>query len=154
MTNESADTLHPIMEWNDRLLIGHPDIDREHKLLFSIAQRLNGSIEFDKRESFIGEVLCALADYSQEHFSHEELLMQKIKYPNCAEHVVKHWQFIQKLSGLIDHYERGSLDIILEIRAFVSEWLADHISREDMEFGEFYKSHPHDLMKIKYESVS
>lgn len=66
--------------------------------------------------------------------------MRTAKFPRCIEHVVEHWKFIQKLTRLIDAYERGRSDVLSELKEFLSEWLASHITVDDREFGDFLKT--------------
>ena len=126
-------------KWDDRLLVGHPDIDHEHKSLFAIASRLFIDNQSKLLNVDIGEVLCELADYIQTHFSHEEHLMGQAKYPPCAEHVVEHWNFIQNITILIDHFECRKTGILAELQVFLFEWLITHISEEDRKFGDFWR---------------
>ena len=90
-------------------------------------------------KSYVSEVLCELADYTRDHFGREENLMRVTKFPRCVEHVVEHWKFIQKLSALIDRFERRQPDVLKECRTFLIDWLVAHISVEDREFGEYLK---------------
>ena len=126
--------------WDDRLLLGHPDIDREHKSLFAIAARLFSQNQTSVSYHIIGAVLSELADYTSEHFGHEEILMDQAKYPGCDEHICHHLDFIQKLSVMVDAYERGRTDILPELQSFLFEWLLNHISEDDRKFGEFWRS--------------
>ena len=127
--------------WNDRLTIGHLDIDREHKRLFHIASRLFEANDAGISQSDIGDILCELADYTGKHFAHEEFLMYQAKYPLCAEHVVKHWNFIQRLSLMINTYERAPHEVLQKLQSVIIEWLLQHIMADDMKFGEFWNKH-------------
>ncbi len=118
--------------WDDRLLTGHSVIDAQHKSLFVLASYIT-HIEIEQAsKSFAGEVLCQLADYAKDHFALEEYIMRVTKFPICAEHIVEHWDFIQRMASIIDRYERGNDGILLECRQFVSAWLENHISVSDM----------------------
>ncbi len=112
-------------------MCGHPDIDLDHKSLFAIAARLFATKQSDVSFSVIGEVLSQLADYAGEHFAHEELLMDQADYPGCDEHICQHLEFIQKLSILIDTYERGRTDVLPELQSVLFDWLLNHTSDDD-----------------------
>lgn len=126
--------------WDDRLSIGHPEIDREHMALFAIGSRLSDAGPSAGSEYVMSDVLCELADYARDHFGREETLMRIAKFSRCIEHVLEHWKFIQKLTRLIDAYERGRPDVLPELREFLGEWLTSHISIDDREFGDFLRS--------------
>ena len=127
------------ISWDDRMLIGHAEIDREHRRLFEVAERLDGEGEDGAPAGEICEVLCELADYSRDHFAREENLMRIARFPRCVEHVVEHWKFIQTLTRLNDAYERGRTEVLPELRAFLGEWLASHITVDDRQFGDFLR---------------
>ena len=126
--------------WDDRLLFGHPDIDRDHKSLFAIASRLFATKQSAISFTIIGDVLSQLADYAGEHFSHEELLMYQANYPGYDEHICQHIDFIRKLSIMIDTYERGRVDVLPELQSMLFDWLLNHTSEADRKFGEFWRS--------------
>jgi len=121
--------------WDDGMLIGHPDIDRDHRTLFAIIRRVDELAATEASVDAVSEVLCQLADYSREHFAREENLMRLSRFPRCTEHVVEHYKFIRKLTVLVDIFERGRPDVIPECRAFLGDWFVGHISLDDMEFG-------------------
>ena len=129
----------PKIVWNDALATGHPKIDEQHKSLFALASYLTYIEASEVSPSFIGEVLCQLADYAADHFGVEEELMRQSKYPRSAEHIVEHWNFLQQLSNFINSYERGGKNVISECREFLFGWLSGHISNDDQVFGRYLK---------------
>ena len=128
------------MFWDDQLLIGHEMIDCQHKGLFALADRLYEAECNRAPQDVVCEVLCELADYSMEHFSAEENLMRIASFPHFAEHLAEHWSFIQKITILINDYERGKPSIQTECRVFLVDWLCSHILIEDKKFSEFLKN--------------
>ena len=126
--------------WDDRLLFWHLDIDRDHKSLFAIAARIFTNEMSGVSYSLISDVLAELADYTSEHFGHEELLMDQVCYPNCAERILQHIAFIQKPSIMIDTYERHRVDVLPELHFVLFDCLLNHISDDNRKFGDFLKS--------------
>ena len=125
--------------WNYRLHVGVPEIDRDHKILVTIASRLFHSRSQYLSNLVISNILSDIADYAQEHFSHEEFLMMQTRYPKCAEHVVEHWAFIHEMSRLVDIFERTPSEILPKLKKYLIEWLVHHGTIDDIEFGQFWK---------------
>ena len=67
--------------WDDRLLIGHAEIDKQHKRLFAITARIFelGDAAADR---VVCDILCELVDYATEHFGLEEEVLRIIKWLN------------------------------------------------------------------------
>ena len=114
--------------WNNSLCIGHNVIDGHHKGLFDFANSLLDCDEAALLQRDGEMVLCHLIEYTQLHFSFEESVMLKVDYPLCAEHVVEHWQFINKLTDMTHQYEAGCNRILHTCSEHLVQWLTTHIS--------------------------
>ena len=122
--------------WDDRLLIGHADIDKQHKRLFAITARIF-ELGDAATDNVVSDILCELVDYATEHFALEEEILRVIKFPDIAEHIVEHWNFLQQMSVFTDRYERKHNHVMIEIRSYVVDWLWSHISEKDKEYKKY-----------------
>lgn len=115
-------------------------VDEEHKRLFEIANTVYDLLidEFipDKYD-YIMEVINELKNYAKYHFEHEEEYMSTIKYRKLLSHKVEHDGFIEKVNeydaDIVDENQRDSL---LELLEFLTNWLVDHILKQDKLFAE------------------
>lgn len=80
--------------WQDRFNIGVDIIDKEHKKLFSIMNRLLiFSDQEDKSQWVCQEGLKYFKDHAMKHFSEEEVYMASISYKGYESHRRVHDNF-------------------------------------------------------------
>ncbi len=130
--------------WKNDYSIGIDVIDKQHRHLLEIGSRImilaDAKDGFDHYDEII-EVLQELKEYSVYHFSFEEELMQKFGYEHYDAHKFEHFFVIKK----IQKFEQEDLDekqseTILKLAGFISDWIANHILREDMKYKSFFIS--------------
>jgi len=113
---ESVDTL-PIAR------INHPQLDATHRHLAEFALQLNSATE----EEFPARFLSLLGQL-EEHFAHEEYLMELNGFRHAAEHKEDHRQLLREVRQLIQRRQPFA-------RAYVKERLPErlnlHITRMD-----------------------
>jgi hemerythrin len=109
----------------------HPQIDREHKELFAMADQLHQAMLNGSGANVIGDLLGRLISYTQGHFAHEEALMRQYKYGGMNAHVAEHRKLAEEVLDLQRKYAAGKLTITMEIMHFLRDWLDHHIRRSD-----------------------
>ena len=110
-------------------------IDEEHKKLFEIANQayelLTNEFIPDKYD-YILEVINELKNYARYHFDHEEAYMESTKYRKLLSHKIEHDSFIEKINEydeeIIDEKQK---EILLDLLDFLTDWLVDHILKQD-----------------------
>ncbi|MBF0136861.1 MAG: hemerythrin domain-containing protein [Magnetococcus sp. DMHC-1] len=129
----------------ERILLGHPEIDFQHEMLFFVMtglQRLvkksggrDEGIDFAHLES----IFKLIEDYTATHFAYEEELMQTSHYQDVSNHAMEHRQFentmiefAEKFVTLDDNLERVVL--AKRILDFLYEWVNTHIALSDRRF--------------------
>ena len=128
------------VEWSDSLLVGHPEIDEEHKGIFAFAAALHDLDLENAPSSTVSDIICKLVDYASMHLGHEEELMRVAQYPLISGHSIEHWKFFGHLTEIIDDYERGREDVLPKCLAFLTNWLTKHILVNDVQLAEFLRS--------------
>ncbi len=126
---------HPV--WDDALITGHTEIDRQHKSMFARALYLRDTEKCESSQEMINDTLCALADYARDHFTLEEDLMHSMKYPHHREHIESHMIFFQRISELTAMHERRMVDVFFRTCGFVDEWLTSHIVTHDRKMADY-----------------
>jgi hemerythrin-like metal-binding protein len=79
--------------------------------------------------------LRALSAHAEDHFSHEEWLLQSTSYPSYGWHRQQHDTVRRRLKLLVPLIEKGdqeATDLFLE---FLSGWLQDHTGATDKMMG-------------------
>ncbi len=121
--------------WQDRYNIGVEVIDREHRKLFNIVNRLlTFSEQEDKIQWVCQEGLKYFQDHAIKHFSEEEVYMASIHYTDYETHRRLHDDFRRKTLPALEKelartgYSKESVSHFLGVCA---GWLIGHTLTED-----------------------
>jgi hemerythrin len=124
--------------WNKSLETGIESIDHQHKELF---RQLDDLLNPGNANRF-NEMLEFLDSYIVKHFTDEQNMHLKSKYPKAAEHRRYHDNYAALFRKLKAKYikEGPSVTNNMEINKSVVGWLKEHIFIQDKEFAAYYKS--------------
>jgi hemerythrin len=130
-----------VLEGN--LLTGVSSIDDQHRHVIELAG-LATSPKFEHfGHDWFRETVNTLVDYTYYHFSAEEHLMRRIRYPDFEAHRSWHDQFRLELGEFVDLARRAPQTG--ELRAVLGEkidaWLLDHIRTMDSALSTFALAH-------------
>ena len=129
-------------EWKDEYKLGVEEIDLQHKKLLGIGRKLMTLIRttdiLDKSEE-VSEILNQLRNYTIEHFSKEEQIMQEKGYPDLTSHAMEH-EYLRRKMRQIDDLDIHNQDTIIKLVSFVSDWIYQHILISDMKFRNYILS--------------
>jgi hemerythrin len=128
------------LEWTAALAVGLEEIDAQHRELFRRAgQLLDGLRAGESRE--IGPLLEYLHQYAVVHFGAEEAAMRADDYPGYHRHKAEHDRFIADLLSLSAELDDRGPSAFLSVKAsaWLSEWLAAHVSGTDGEMARFLR---------------
>jgi len=129
--------------WSDIYSIGIPEIDEQHKTLFSLLERLSKAVSARQGSAACIEVLKELVEYTRIHFALEQSLMHLGHYPDYEEHCQLHRGLIEEVEALQEKVTSGSVAISFELLHFLRNWLTKHILGEDMKYAEFFNEMGH-----------
>ena len=128
-----------LLSWQDDYRIGVPLIDREHQYIFRLINEFNDKYAGGETQQQILLVLTRLVAYAEQHFQHEEGLMQECGYPRLAHQQSLHEKLYGSIFALNEDLSlRGSRVDTLTLR-FLKYWMMDHILKEDMDIGDFMR---------------
>src|ERR1700733_9439869 len=97
----------PFIVWNDRLSVGVPSLDREHKELIAILNQLYDAIRSNAARDSFSNTLARLSEYTRYHFAHEEALFKNTPYPNAEEHCLEHSNMAAWLAEVERKFDAG-----------------------------------------------
>jgi hemerythrin len=121
MAKLSRITWDPIYSVNVEIL------DVQHRKLFDIVNHL-----IDVFESGSGDFLLVINDlihYLSVHFHQEHVVMMNAKYPGFLSHSQEHQKFTAK--------KEGNEDLGLNMVVFMKEWVRDHTTKLDVQYGKY-----------------
>jgi hemerythrin-like metal-binding protein len=123
-----------LFAWTDKLKTGIPKIDEQHKKLIDHINELNEAMRLGKGKQVIEKVLAGLKEYTEYHFGFEVAALERNQYPQVAEQKKEHAAYVSKLQELTMQHKRNELGINIDVMNFVSDWIRDHIMKEDMKY--------------------
>lgn len=126
------------LQWSSALSLGVPDLDAQHRELFTRVDRLLDSmLHGDRGEASM--LASFLRDHVVLHFAAEEQLMHELHYPDAARHTEEHRAFAASILELDSAFrERGtSAELVLRLEREAVAWLRDHVYVADVALGRF-----------------
>lgn len=124
-----------ILAWDEAYSVGSAMIDSDHRILINLVNQLHDAMETGQSRDVLGSVLNVLTEYVEHHFHREELLMERIGYPERATHVRNHRELEAKVRAVRDRWLSGDHQVLDdEVLGFLKRWLADHILRADQAY--------------------
>jgi hemerythrin len=126
------------IEWSDDLLVKIDAIDRDHKHLFALANKIFANTGKDM--ALVSSAIDILFSYTKEHFSREETAMRDFNYPAIQDHIFDHKELVAQLNDFNDQFIKSGPKAIDESFAtFLEHWLRDHILKFDQSFADFLR---------------
>ena len=126
--------------WKDEYSVGVEKIDRQHRHLFEIINKLIDHSGTSKDPELVSETLTEMLNYAKEHFTTEEELMQEYGYPEIESHKEQHIYFFKTTAELSINALNNQSMVSREIVEFLKLWLTLHILKCDMKYKEFFKA--------------
>lgn len=124
-------------EWTEKLSVGVPLIDAQHKELIAAFNDLSDAIEQGTGSTAIKKLLTFLKYYAEWHFEREEACAARhqcaIAEVNCQAHA----RFLEIFSQLqVAYRESGSSDqIARQAHTQLADWLVSHIMKIDTQIA-------------------
>ncbi len=123
--------------WNDSLVIGHSQIDREHRMLVDMVNEALQAVSQGGEGQVTLDRLAAIAAELDEHFNNEELIMDRFGYSYVSKHRDAHRELSRLINTLVrDATTRAAQVSVLEL---IASSLTDHIHGYDGLFSTFLK---------------
>jgi hemerythrin-like metal-binding protein len=127
-------------KWSEENEVFLAQIDAEHRELFRIADGLQQAVA-DKAATAVKQHLHAFIAHAEEHFSHEEWLMQSVRYSSYGWHLQQHNTARRRLklfAPLVESGEYEAAELLLE---FLEGWLRDHITLTDRMMAAYVRNY-------------
>lgn len=121
--------------WRSAYESGLAVLDREHRTLFENASDLlHTALERERDPArFMADVDRLLSNV-QEHFRDEEVLLQRIAYPDLAAHARRHRELVLQATHLREEARAGRISIGDWIEFVANDVVVGHLIREDRKF--------------------
>lgn len=123
-----------LVTWTPELSVGVKEFDDHHKVLFDIINKLSDAMSTGKGSKEVVNILDELIDYTEWHFSAEEIIFDKYSYPKADEHKKIHSSMIDKAKKLHSDAQLGKDVLSTEVLDFLQDWIVDHIMGVDKQY--------------------
>jgi hemerythrin-like metal-binding protein len=110
-------------------------------VLFGLLNDLHAAMLKGQAQQLTGPMLRKLAEYTRDHFSAEERMMEAAKYPGLPGHRTKHRDLTKQVEEYVAKFERGEGSLNLQLLNFLRDWLTNHIQKVDSEYGPWLNEH-------------
>lgn len=131
-----------LLEWSEKLEIGIPSIDAQHKKLVGMLNELYAGFVAGTAKAVMGPVLDQLIDYTVTHFSHEEKFFDQTGYPETTHHKREHEMLVKKVLEVQKQFKTDKNSVLTQdVMAFLRNWLVDHILGTDKRYVPHLKEH-------------
>ena len=122
------------------LMTGDKHLDRDHKKMVVYINRLyqlldDKDTDYDKTTTLLSNVIL----HVREHFSYEEDVMRKFKYPHITEHKRQHEKILNEAQLAIISWREDNDSRYLQnnLREKIEYWFLDHIKEMDQPLMEY-----------------
>jgi methyl-accepting chemotaxis protein len=128
-----------IFYWSKKFFTGIEEIDYEHYKIVNYVNELYQKVLTNASSSELATILMELAEFTTNHFKHEEELMLKHKYPKIKEHFPKHAKLLNDIGQFVKKLQANDAKIDNSLITFLTDWLENHILKEDMQYAPYLK---------------
>lgn len=131
-----------LIEWDDKLALRIPSIDREHQKLVAMINDLYNGFQSGHGRDAMGLVLNELIEYTANHFKHEEEVFRQTAYPGAEAHIREHQALVAKVLELQAKFKSGAQNVLTQdVMLFLKNWLVQHIMGTDRRYCDHFISH-------------
>lgn len=126
-----------LVDWADGLAIGVAKVDREHRRLVDLLNRMHRIVRGGGEYEAVCEVLSELSNYAKYHFESEEEEMLREGFPGLEGHRRPHLQLTEEVGLMDERFRNGEYAVAGQLLDFLKDWAVDHILQADASFGEY-----------------
>lgn len=123
------------IRWRSSFECGHPVIDMQHRELFNVGNELINSVLDHRPKVGTEYLLHELVEHIKEHFSTEEEVLERTRYPLLAEHRNIHRALVERAADLQERYREGLLPVSDLVGFIAYDVISKHIIKDDLQFA-------------------
>jgi hemerythrin len=128
---EAGEHARVLIKWHEEYSVGVQRIDSHHRRLFEIGNSALDQMERKCSDEEVAETMGLLREYARFHFSEEEGLMIRYKYPDLIAHRARHVKLLEQLTELQASVADGNGYNEVEVLTFLQEWIVGHTLSDD-----------------------
>ncbi|MBU1039898.1 MAG: bacteriohemerythrin [Proteobacteria bacterium] len=136
------------LDWDEKMCVGHERIDGQHRHLVGLVNELAEAAARGAGRREVGQLIRAFCDYSAEHFTTEQGLMDSQDYPEYFQQVDAHEECTAQALDYYRQYINGGNVTAQDFLEFVSNWFKEHTLGVDQTLREYLRKKPANTAKM------
>jgi hemerythrin len=120
-----------IIAWDSKYEVHVRKIDRQHRRIVDILNKLYDLQEIDADRRKIEEIFDDLREYIVTHFRTEEAYLRKINCTGIDQQKEEHGRFIDTICSYQKEYFKEKPLALINLFNYVWDWFANHILTVD-----------------------
>lgn len=126
-----------VFQWKEAYSVKVAALDNQHKKLFELVNELHQAMGEGHGNDVAGGILTRLIDYTVQHFTAEEKLMERHKYPALMSHRAEHKTLTDKANAFKKEFDAGTSNVTPQLMTFLQQWLRNHIQSVDQRYSDY-----------------
>jgi hemerythrin len=130
-----------VFKWNAAHAVYLAEVDAEHRAIYQAAGDLHQASVGSAPAERILEIMRGLIAHSEDHFAHEERLMQSAHYQSYAWHKQSHDAARRRMGEFAARIEAGDTGAAEPLLEYLAGWLKDHVSVADRMMSAYVRNY-------------
>lgn len=128
------------VKWQDSYSVGVDIIDEQHKGLIEATNELyeNCLRGGEAAEVHFMKAIQGAVAYIKTHFTTEEAVIERLKYPEFEEHKQEHKDFVAEVLKQVKAFDEKRQFTPLEFAQFLRNWILNHIAKSDKRYAAYF----------------
>jgi len=127
-----------MMEWYDQYSVHIGQMDRQHRKILKILNRIYYLEAEDSRS--LEQIFAGLEAYIHRHFTDEEELMRHHSYPGYEEQKQEHERFIDEICSYRTEFIKGKTPVMINMFNSIWDWFSRHILVQDKRYEPYLQA--------------
>jgi hemerythrin-like metal-binding protein len=128
-----------VVTWQNSYSVSIKLVDEQHMELIRLTNKLFANCMAGQERSsntFLDTVHEAV-NYTGYHFSTEEKIMERIKYPEYSRHRNEHKDFVREVFRKVEDFKEGKVHTPINFVYFLRDWILHHVAVSDRKLGDY-----------------
>ncbi|MGA7651103.1 MAG: bacteriohemerythrin [Terracidiphilus sp.] len=125
-----------LVTWSRVSSVGVRAMDQQHGVLEDTLNDLRQAAAQGSRARAAKE-LERLVEFTRQHFTSEERLLEQMGFPALAEHRAAHAHLLERVERVLERTQHRQTGEMQAAAAEVRGWFAEHIEQLDQNYGEW-----------------
>ena len=130
-----------LFHWTQAKSIFVSELDAEHRNLYKLSDEVRAAVAAGALPADYTPTVRALLAAAEEHYLHEERMMQRAHYPLLKWHKRQHDTARARAAAFLARTEAGDAEAAGQLLDFLFDWLQDHMAVADRMMAAALRAH-------------